>query len=69
MDSLPSPILKPPHLIIRTFLKEEYAEVKARLMYLETVECRKVMSKIQIDEARKLATQQFKLILTGLCRS
>jgi hypothetical protein len=53
-----------PKITLKTFLKEEYTEVKARLVYLETLQCRNLMTKEQIDEERKIATQQFKLILT-----
>jgi hypothetical protein len=64
MDSLSIPILKRPRLNISTCLKDEYNELKARLVFLETIQCRNIMTKEQIDEERKIATQKFKLILT-----
>jgi hypothetical protein len=50
--------------VMSSLLKEDFAEVKARLVYLETLQCRNLMTKEQIDEERKIATQKFKLILT-----
>ena len=50
--------------VMATLLKEEFAEVKARLVYLETPECRNSMTKEQIDEERRIVTQKFRLILT-----
>ena len=66
--SLLKPILKSLVIVIppskTILLKEEFAEVKARLVYLETLQCRNIMTKEQIDAERKIATEKFRLILT-----
>jgi hypothetical protein len=42
---------------------ETLESIRARLVYLETPECRNTMSKIRIDAERKLMTEKFKEIL------
>ena len=45
------------------FDKQVYDAVRARMVYLETLECRMIMSKSRIDEERKLATEKFKELI------
>ena len=42
---------------------ETLESIRARLVYLETPECRNTMSKISLDTERKLMTEKFKEIL------
>lgn len=44
--------------------KADIEIARARLVYLETRECRQTMSKIMLDTERRLATEKFKELLT-----
>jgi len=44
-------------------IKEALIKTKARLIFLETLECRIKMSKEKITEERKIATEKFKFLI------
>lgn len=67
---LPSPlsrnrITKPPPLMIQTkeFLRDEIEQVRQQLVYLETLECRKMLTQEKLTEVRRSTTEQFKILL------
>lgn len=45
------------------FDKQAYDIIRARMIYLETPECRMIMCKSKIDEERKKATEKFKRLI------
>jgi hypothetical protein len=58
-------IIKPPPLVIQTkeFLHNELEMVRKQLVFLETLECRKMLTKEKLTEVRRATTEQFKLLL------
>jgi hypothetical protein len=48
---------------MEALVQKNIDEIINRLRYLETKECRKEMSKENIDQSRKIATEMFKSLL------